>query len=266
MRNLVDERPTRDLHGRLAWSRSFVDPADCFGPRHPRHRVRLRLVRAACARPRCPVRHRGRADGGRSRDCARVLRRRAADVHRRQCARAPARRRVVRHGRVLGGPRAPPKGRGASSVREISRVLRPGGVLYLSTPHAALLPKLTDPAWWLIGHRHYSRERLARLRPGGRASRWSGSRRRGRSWEIVQTLDLYVAKWIFRRRPFFEAAIARKVDTEWERPGFSNLFLRGAQGPRLASGPAWSRSITTDTGTARDSSPARPARPGESSS
>jgi hypothetical protein len=35
-----------------------------------------------------------------------------------------------------------------------------------------------------------------------------------------------VAKWIFRRRPFFEAAITRNVDTEWQRPGFSNLFLQ----------------------------------------
>lgn len=44
---------------------------------------------------------------------------------------------------------------------EVARVLRSGGVFYLSTPHASFFSNILDPAWWLIGHRHYSREQLA---------------------------------------------------------------------------------------------------------
>jgi SAM-dependent methyltransferase len=225
LRNLVDERPTRDLHGRLAWSRSFVDPADCFD---------RDILDIGCGFGWFELLALDR--GARSvtgveptaGDLTTV--REYFDDERLTFTVASALElpledesfdtvvcwEVLEHLPKEGEPRA---------FGEISRVLRPGGTLYLSTPHAALLPKLTDPAWWLIGHRHYSRERLARFaqEAGLEVERLEA---KGRSWEIVQTLDLYVAKWIFRRRPFFEAAIARKVDTEWERPGFSNLFLR----------------------------------------
>jgi 2-polyprenyl-3-methyl-5-hydroxy-6-metoxy-1,4-benzoquinol methylase len=46
------------------------------------------------------------------------------------------------------------------ALEEIKRVLRPGGVLYLSTPYASIRARLLDPAWWLIGHRHYNLPQL----------------------------------------------------------------------------------------------------------
>jgi SAM-dependent methyltransferase len=225
LRNLVDERPTRDLHGRLAWSRSFVDPTDCtdrdildigcgFG-----WFELLALDRGARA-----------VTGVEPTEANLATVREHLDDERLKFTVASALElpfedesfdtvvcwEVLEHIPKHGEPRA---------FREIGRVLRPGGALYLSTPHAALLPKLTDPAWWLIGHRHYSRERLARFAEdaGLDVERLEA---KGRSWEIVQMLNLSVAKWVFQRRPFFEAAIARSVDSEWQRPGFSNVFLR----------------------------------------
>ena len=43
---------------------------------------------------------------------------------------------------------------------EAYRVLKPGGHFYLSTPYRHFLSNLFDPAYWLIGHRHYSKEQI----------------------------------------------------------------------------------------------------------
>jgi SAM-dependent methyltransferase len=109
---------------------------------------------------------------------------------------------------------------------EISRVLRPGGILYLSTPAAALVAKVTDPAWWLIGHRHYRAGDVRRFaeEAGLRVERIE---RKAGLWQIVWTLDLYVAKWIFRRPPFFAERLGHRLEHEWMRDsGFEHLFVR----------------------------------------
>lgn len=224
MRNLVREKPSRDLHGRLAYSRSFVEVADCaskdlldigcgFGwfelvalDRGARSitgveptDADLSTVRSHFDDERVEFRVASAADlpfSDASFDtivCWEVLEHLPRDSEQR-------------------------------AFDEMNRVLRPGGAFYLSTPHAAPIATVTDPAWWLIGHRHYSRAEVSAF---AAASGFSIERLelKGRVWEIVQLLDLYVAKWVFRRRPFFEAAITRNVDREWRRPGFSNVFL-----------------------------------------
>lgn len=43
---------------------------------------------------------------------------------------------------------------------EVCRVLRPGGVFYMSTPRQSFWSNVLDPAWWLAGHRHYAQSTL----------------------------------------------------------------------------------------------------------
>lgn len=110
---------------------------------------------------------------------------------------------------------------------EVSRVLKDKGIFYLSIPHNSFRSKIFDPAWWLIGHRHYSKEKLYKLAEDNGfiiekcliAGRW---------WEIIGMLDLYIAKWIFRRKPFFEKFINCKQDQEYSenKRGFTNIFLK----------------------------------------
>ena len=119
-----------------------------------------------------------------------------------------------------------PKNTEDKMFREIFRVLRPNGAFYLSTPNKSFISNIFDPAWWLIGHRHYSKKNLVKL------AEKNGFLPeeiiiKGGKWEIIGILDLYIAKWIFRREPFFYNFIKKKQDREYLRKnGFVSLFMK----------------------------------------
>lgn len=48
-------------------------------------------------------------------------------------------------------------------IKEISRVMRKKGILIISTPNKHILSILGDPAFFLIGHRHYSMKYLIEM-------------------------------------------------------------------------------------------------------
>jgi SAM-dependent methyltransferase len=225
LKNLVDERPTRELHGRLAWTRAFVDEADLAG----RDVLDigcgfgwfelLALDRGASSITGVEPAETDLAMVRRFFDDQRVTFRVGSAV---DLPFQDATFDTVVCWEVLEHL---PRGSELRAFREIHRVLRREGVLYLSTPHASPLATALDPAWWLIGHRHYSRTAVASLATsaGFVVERLE---LRGRGWELAQLVDLYVSKWVLRRRPLFAAAIDRRLDAEWERPGFANVFLR----------------------------------------
>ncbi|MEK7526488.1 MAG: class I SAM-dependent methyltransferase [Patescibacteria group bacterium] len=49
------------------------------------------------------------------------------------------------------------------ALKEISRVLKSNGKLILATPNSHILSILLDPAYFLIGHRHYSLDTLYKM-------------------------------------------------------------------------------------------------------
>ena len=94
-----------------------------------------------------------------------------------------------------------PKGTEAKLLSEICRVLKPGGQFYFSTPCKNVRSCAGDPAWWLIGHRHYSKNQIAKFAADANfqirdLSAW------GDMYSIVAVLNMYIAKWIFKRSPF----------------------------------------------------------------
>lgn len=109
---------------------------------------------------------------------------------------------------------------------ECRRVLRPGGVLLLSTPFRSLRATLTDPAWWLIGHRHYTAQHLAELAaPAG--LRLEHATVRGAGADLLALWNLYLSKWLLRRPPLAAAWFDRHTDAEYARDGgYMTLFVR----------------------------------------
>jgi SAM-dependent methyltransferase len=84
-----------------------------------------------------------------------------------------------------------------ATLGALTHILKPGGRLILSTP-AAGIAALADPAWLLVGHRHYCRrtvEHLAR-EAGFEALTVCYS---GDIWESADVALLYLYKHILRR-------------------------------------------------------------------
>ncbi len=90
-----------------------------------------------------------------------------------------------------------PRGREFEAMRALSRILKPGGCLILSTP-AAGIAACADPAWVLAGHRHYRARTIRRLaQSGGFESttfRYSGDLR-----ESLDVALLYLYKHVLRQ-------------------------------------------------------------------
>lgn len=109
---------------------------------------------------------------------------------------------------------------------EVARVLKKGGVFYLSTPHRNIFSTILDPAWWLIGHRHYLRHELEEFayKAGFTVDECTI---RGGWWEVFWLLNLYGSKWILRRKPLFESVFTKKLTVEHTtKVGFTNIYFR----------------------------------------
>lgn len=109
---------------------------------------------------------------------------------------------------------------------EIARVLKPNGRFYFSTPYSSLPSMILDPAWWLIGHRHYSEKKVREFveKAGFEVEEVQV---KGGGWLLAFTLNLYVAKWIFRRPPFFKNFFDQAQDKEFEKPhGLANIAVK----------------------------------------
>lgn len=119
-----------------------------------------------------------------------------------------------------------PKNTEMKMFSEVNRVLKPGGVFYLSTPFDSWLSKILDPAWWLIGHRHYSREQLAAY-AAKQGFELLEVRQKGRLWTLLNMDNMYLAKWLFRRQPFFQNFFTRKQEAEYRQAGgYATIFAK----------------------------------------
>ena len=123
-----------------------------------------------------------------------------------------------------------PPGTEITALKEIARVLRPGGRLALSTPSGRALSRILDPAWLVAGHRHYGIDRMtALLRQAGFAV--ERAEVLGGMMVVADYMALYIWKWIFRRPmplwPRFRGAFLRSAS----RKGFVGLFALSVRIP-----------------------------------
>lgn len=118
-----------------------------------------------------------------------------------------------------------PKNTENESFKEIARVLKPGCSLFLSTPNKTFWSCVLDPAWWLVGHRHYNINELKeKLEESG--FEIIKIEYGGRFQELFSMILLYIFKWFFKREMPFKTWFDKKRDAEFlDGTGFTNVFL-----------------------------------------
>jgi ubiquinone/menaquinone biosynthesis C-methylase UbiE len=108
---------------------------------------------------------------------------------------------------------------------EMKRVLRPGGRIYLSTPYSSFITNLLDPAFILVGHRHYKPVDIERFAKES-ALKIEAMTVKGGIIDSIFVINLYISKWIFRRGPFFQAFFNQSADNRYLREhGTFQLFV-----------------------------------------
>ena len=109
---------------------------------------------------------------------------------------------------------------------EVFRVLKPGGIFYLSTPNKALLPVLLDPAWWLIRHRHYSTKQIKNYLTLTGFS-YNSIYVRGGIYTMLLLIAMYLTKWIIKKEPIIYPYLLKKSREEYKlNKGCLSIFVR----------------------------------------
>lgn len=119
-----------------------------------------------------------------------------------------------------------PAGKEPKAFEEARTMLRDGGVLCLSTPNRSLFSNLLDPAWYLMGHRHYSRRDLEQLlsQSGFRIQSVGYG---GGSYELIGMIIFYIWKWVFHRPMPFKTWFDAKRDREYrQKKAFATIFVK----------------------------------------
>ncbi|MEI8067721.1 MAG: class I SAM-dependent methyltransferase [Candidatus Shapirobacteria bacterium] len=118
-----------------------------------------------------------------------------------------------------------PKNKEDEFFSEANRVLKKGGILYLTTPFNSFWSTFFDPAWWLINHRHYSFDKLNIIAKKNGFVKIE-YKIVGRWWSLLALLNMYFSKWIFRREKLFKPFFDKKETEEFSKNnGFMNIFI-----------------------------------------
>lgn len=91
-----------------------------------------------------------------------------------------------------------PRGTEREVISSLASICSPEGKIILSTPVAGVAA-LLDPAWFLVGHRHYRLSTLRRL-VSSTGLEVSGYYYSGNFWTSLDVVSLYVFKHILRRQ------------------------------------------------------------------
>lgn len=224
MRNILDEKPNTELTGRLLASARFVDDEDLRGKA---------VLDIGCGLGWCELNFLDRGV------------RRIVGVEVSEGDLSTIRENIISDRLSLGVAGAThlpfvsrsfdtivswevlehiPRGDEAEMFCEVARLLRPNGVFYMSTPHRSLFSNIMDPAWWAIGHRHYSRQSLEGY-AGTASMTWEVCKIKGKWWTGLSALNMYISKWLLGRPRILESLFAAREDAEHTSDGgFVSLF------------------------------------------
>lgn len=120
-----------------------------------------------------------------------------------------------------------PNGTEKDMLLEIERVLKKGGILYLSTPFSNPISNVLDPAWW-FGHRHYNIDQIENLCKGT-SLEVTDYVTYGKFGLVLDLLNFYFSKWVLRRKRLFEEYFKKVEKYSYSQEcnnGYVNIFVK----------------------------------------
>ncbi len=118
-----------------------------------------------------------------------------------------------------------PLGYELATIVEINRVLKKGGYLFLATPSKNFWSTLMDPAYWLAGHRHYTKNQLVGfLEDSG--FEIEKVEQVGSFFSSFYALSFYFFKHILRTKMPTVRLIEEKMEKDIASPGYIQYAIR----------------------------------------
>lgn len=118
-----------------------------------------------------------------------------------------------------------PEGYELASIQEIRRVIKKGGIFFLSTMNKSFFSDLLDPAYWLVGHRHYKEENLVSMLTDA-GFKVEKVKKHGGFIVAFDTILYYILKHIFHADRPNIGLYHRKVAADYEADGFYEVAIR----------------------------------------
>lgn len=118
-----------------------------------------------------------------------------------------------------------PVGYESATLKEIGRVLKKGGLLFLATVNKNFWSDLLDPAYWLAGHRHYTEQKLTKML-GDSGFKIDEIKKVGSFFSSFYAISFYVFKHIFRMKMPSVSYIEKKMEKDISEPGFIQIAIR----------------------------------------
>jgi ubiquinone/menaquinone biosynthesis C-methylase UbiE len=109
-------------------------------------------------------------------------------------------------------------------ISEINRVLKMKGVLILSTPNKNIISILGDPAYFLIGHKHYSVAYLTKLLEDTGFNIQKIYYTGGIARIITVNIEL-IAKHLFKQKITWPNIIMKRIEKEYQKNGFFEIHI-----------------------------------------
>jgi len=118
-----------------------------------------------------------------------------------------------------------PIGYELATLWEINRVLKKGGYLFLATVAKNFWSDLLDPAYWLTGHRHYTKEQLTIML---RDAHFQTERivQVGSFFSSFYALSFYFFKHILRMKMPHISWVEKKMEMSIASPGYIQIAIR----------------------------------------
>lgn len=118
-----------------------------------------------------------------------------------------------------------PAGYELSTLKEINRVLGTNGKLFLATPSNNFWSNLLDPAYWLTGHRHYTKNQLlGMLEDSG--FKVEKIEQAGSFFSSFYALSFYFFKHMLRMKMPTIKYAEKKMEKDIASPGYIQFAIR----------------------------------------